>query len=334
MIKSQEHMKRISDAKLGMHILEVEITTRCNLNCKHCYNRDLNNVDLPIDTFKDLLVFAKNNDVWTFVISGGEAMLHPQFEEITSLVRSDDHQMRIVLQTNGTNASSSVIENMRAFNLIHISYDISEDVRCGAPRNLELANILKKNGIQCYLFATIHKKNRKYIGEMVNAANDSNVPIGFNVCIPAKQLGEGILMSRDEFRETEEELFALSSGGKTLRYSSPTVSVMDKAKKANWQGIRGGCSAGISACVVGADGEVYPCPFFRVSVGNIFGVSLKKLWEESELFSKIRQRRKFSEPCGSCEYASYCGGCRNRAYVHSGDVMGSDPMCYRDLIEK
>ena len=64
-------MKEISDVKLHMHLLEMEITNRCNLNCAHCYNRGetkedmLNTVkflqDLKIDGIKIHMLYISKN---------------------------------------------------------------------------------------------------------------------------------------------------------------------------------------------------------------------------------------------------------------------------------
>lgn len=322
-------MKKISDVNLGMHILEVEITTRCNLDCKHCYNRNNKNIDLPIKKFKEFHRFVNKYNVWTFVVSGGEPMLHPQFDEAISFINETPRNFRLVLQTNGLLINNDIIEKIRSFDLIHLSFDLIEDVRKSGNKNLELAKKLINKRINCYLFVTIHKMNRHLINDMVQKANSVNIPIGFNICLPVERLDKHFIMSKEEFIGTEKKLYTLFKQKRILRYSSPLIAVLDKRKKGEFRGIKGGCSAGVGACVIGPNGELYPCPFLRISAGNVFNTPLKKLWFNSDLFNKIRDRLKFSEPCCSCEYLSYCGGCRNRAFVNSGDIQGADPMCYK-----
>jgi radical SAM protein with 4Fe4S-binding SPASM domain len=318
-----------------MHLLEVEITTRCNLDCKHCYNRNYQKIDLPVEKFKELYHFANEHGVWSFIISGGEALLSPYFDEIAFFIKNTPHKFRLVLQSNGLLLTDDkIIEKIKIFDLIHISYDITEDVREKGNRNLETARKLLDKGIKCYLFATVHKKNRRLIEEMASRANDLDIPIGFNICVPAEHLDDSFLMSKEEFMETEKKLFSLYKNGKILRYSSPLIALLDESKKGDWQGIKGGCSAGIASCIVSPAGELYPCPFFRTSAGNIFNDSLEKLWLASELFAQLRERRKIKDPCGSCEYLSYCGGCRKRAFKSFGDLQSVDPMCYKNLLEK
>jgi len=325
-------MTEISAVPLGMHILEVEITTRCNLDCRHCYNRNRQSVDLPLATIESLVDFARRHQVWTFTLSGGEALLHPQFDDLIKFLADTKKEFRLVLQSNGTLLFQPEIRRKLAvFDLIHLSCDLAADVRESGKDNFELAKILQVEGLNCYLFNTLHRGNRHMIDQMVEASDRSGVPIGFNICIPVDRLPQGLAMTREEFWQTERQLYELYRAGRILRYSSPLTALLDPEKAGPYQGIRGGCSAGVAACVVEPSGEVLPCPFFRLSAGNIFKTPLEEIWNEAPIFMAMRQRRSFQEPCGSCEFLSFCGGCRNRAYKATGDLKGNDPMCYRDL---
>ncbi|MDF1496506.1 MAG: radical SAM protein [Patescibacteria group bacterium] len=326
-------MKKTTDAPLGMHILEVEITTRCNLNCKHCYNRKFEPIDLPIDTFKQLFNFATENNVWTFTISGGEAFMHPNFQEILDFIQSKPHKFRLVLQSNGTLFQNP--ENQKkisAFDLVHLSCDSVSDVRLFGEKNFITAKALMDQGIDCYLFATIHKKNKDSILSLVKKAKSIGVPIGFNICIQTENLPASFLLNKEEFMETEKLLNSLYEAGDILRYSSPLIALLDPAKQQTFNGIHGGCSAGIAACVVDPKGEVYPCPFFRKSAGNIYKNNLYSIWLESPLFKTLRARLQYDEPCKSCKSLSHCGGCRNRSYNNTGSLTACDPLCYKDLL--
>lgn len=325
-------MNETEDVSLGMHILEVEITTRCNLNCRHCYNRRYKPIDLPIKDFKRLYRFAQTNRAWTFTVSGGEALMHPEFNEILDFINSTPHDFRLVLQSNGILLKKlENREKIRAFDLVHISCDSVSDVRLFGEDNFKTAKILSDAGVNCYLFATVHRKNRDRIDEMVEMADKIQVPIGFNICIRTENVPEFFLFTREEFMQVEKKLNDLYKSGKILRYSSPLTSLWEETKKSKI-GVHGGCSAGIGACVVDPKGEVFPCPFFRQSGGNIYKNSLRDIWLHSKLFEILRQRSKYQEPCQSCDKLAYCGGCRNRALNSSGSLTGPDPMCYQELI--
>jgi len=323
-------MKKMLDVKLGLHILELEITSRCNLNCQHCYNRTGKNTDMPVSRFQSLYKFARKNGVWTFILSGGEAILHPNFKKILNILKNKSKNLRLILQSNGELITENMFENLKIFDWIHLSFDLSKDIRKNSWKNLELAKRLKKNKIKAYLFATIHNKNKDSLDEMVKIANKSKIPIGFNLCMLAEKIDKSLLMSRADFELMEKKLYKLSIKKKILRYSSPLASILDLKKSGRFNGIKGGCTAGIAACVISPDSNVYPCPFFRVKAGNLNTQTLKSIWLKSKLLNTIRDRASYDQPCASCDRLAYCGGCRNRAYSQNANLLASDPMCYKN----
>ncbi|MCG8430890.1 MAG: hypothetical protein MJA29_06945, partial [Candidatus Omnitrophica bacterium] len=58
---------------------------------------------------------------------------------------------------------------------------------------------------------------------------------------------------------------------------------------------------------------------------------LGDILRESEVIRDLRYfRGKIKGPCGSCEKASDCYGCRGAAYQLTGDYLGSDPLCWKN----
>ncbi len=244
-------MIKTSDVILGMHILELEITSRCNLNCLHCYNRPEKNYDLPLSKIKSFFLFAKKYKVSTLVISGGEAKMHPDFQKICSFLKKQNRTgIRLVLQTNGTMIDDNFFEIAKIFNTIHISFDSSDLVRENSSSNLILAKELLKRGVDSYLFTTLHRGNYKDLTKIVNLANRNKVPIGFNVCLPTEKQGNKLAIPLADFLSLEKKLFNLSKNKRILRYSSPLTAVFNPEKKGSYVGNCGGCVAGIAACVI------------------------------------------------------------------------------------
>nr|CAX68992.1 MoaA-NirJ family Fe-S oxidoreductase [uncultured bacterium] len=87
-----------------------------------------------------------------------------------------------------------------------------------------------------------------------------------------------------------------------------------------------GCLAGISSCSIQPNGDVHPCQYLPVRLGNVKKISFSRLWEENPVFEKLRSQ-EYAGRCGRCPNKLMCGGCRARAFVRSGDFMGQDPQC-------
>jgi radical SAM protein with 4Fe4S-binding SPASM domain len=93
-----------------------------------------------------------------------------------------------------------------------------------------------------------------------------------------------------------------------------------------------GCHAGKAYFSLRPDGDVYPCTFLPIAVGNIRKQSLHDIWYNSKILQHLRDRRNLKGECGRCAYRESCGGCRGRAYTCTGDYFESDPSCLRDLM--
>ena len=52
-----------------------------------------------------------------------------------------------------------------------------------------------------------------------------------------------------------------------------------------------------------------------------------RVWRESPLLQSLRDPALLGGRCGACEFRELCGGCRCRAYAHTGDVLAEDPGC-------
>lgn len=88
----------------------------------------------------------------------------------------------------------------------------------------------------------------------------------------------------------------------------------------------GGCGAGRLYCGMEPNGDIEPCVFIPIKVGNIREQRLVDIWRNSPVLKRIRNRDIF-KGCGECKYKYICGGCRARAYAYFNDLQGPDPGC-------
>jgi radical SAM protein with 4Fe4S-binding SPASM domain len=329
--KERLNMMQTAGVKLGMHLLEVEVTGRCNLDCTHCYNRDRKRDDMPVAQILSLLEFAENNGVSSFVVSGGEASLHPQFDLLAKSLIERKPNTRTVLQTNGV-ARLKPMELLKAFKTVHVSYEPEgSDVRkVNSPELIKFACDVKSAGVYSYLFVTVHARNIDKVDAMVETAKQAGLDIGFNLCVSTHENTE-LSLSHEQALAVSRKLYELFLEKRILRFTSPLVAILNGSQSEGYIGNRGGCTAGIAACAVTVSGDVVPCPFFRtVIAGNINEQSLRDIWLSSPVFGELRDRSKF-DTCGSCRYVSYCAGCRKRAF-DTGKLTGHDPGCFLSLV--
>ncbi len=78
---------------------------------------------------------------------------------------------------------------------------------------------------------------------------------------------------------------------------------------------------------VSSQGEIYPSGFLPLSGGNVRTHSLVDVYRQAPLFQALHTPQHFRGRCGECEFSCICGGSRARAFAHTGDALGSDPLC-------
>jgi radical SAM protein with 4Fe4S-binding SPASM domain len=88
----------------------------------------------------------------------------------------------------------------------------------------------------------------------------------------------------------------------------------------------GSCPAGKYYCRITPEGDVTPCPYMPVAVGNLRASPFDELWRGAPVFEALRDPR-LGGRCGACEFSKLCGGCRCRAYATHGDILAEDPAC-------
>ena len=104
----------------------------------------------------------------------------------------------------------------------------------------------------------------------------------------------------------------------TVKVSKKAVSLAD---------FIGGCGAGRLYCSLSPKGDVHPCVFLPINVGNIKNKKFKEIWLNSKFFTLLRDRTKLKGACSTCDFRDICGGCRARAKAYNGDILASDPGC-------
>jgi radical SAM protein len=74
------------------------------------------------------------------------------------------------------------------------------------------------------------------------------------------------------------------------------------------------------------DGTVHSSGFMPVSASSVRERPLSEIYRDDALFRQMR-RGDLIGPCGACDDRGLCGGSRARAFVATGNALGSDPLC-------
>lgn len=99
----------------------IEITNICNLNCSFCSKNSRKKENMTLEEFKQILEKIKHRTESIYLHVTGEPLLHPNFEEILSII--DKYNMRLNITTNGTLLKDKIasLNNCNSLAKINIS---------------------------------------------------------------------------------------------------------------------------------------------------------------------------------------------------------------------
>lgn len=178
-------VKGLSDKAPPPVRADIEITTRCQLDCAFCYRSselrdDLKNVDMSVDLFKKIL--QEINMVKELIFVGlGEPLLHPLINQF--VLEACKNGIKTTIVTNGVNASPQLLKELLENGLNEITFSIDtvdsllfKELRGGADLKRVLKNF--KNvpvALKRSIFTALSKKNVSGLSEVINFAAANNI---------------------------------------------------------------------------------------------------------------------------------------------------------------
>ncbi|HII98654.1 MAG TPA: radical SAM protein [Methanoregula sp.] len=340
-------------------IISWNITLKCPLHCSHCYvdagEREGDDVLSTQEAFSVIDQIRRTGSP-IVVLSGGEPLARDDLCDIARY--GTEKGLRMVIGTSGylldrRMAGLLLDAGIRA---AAISIDSADpevhDTLRGMPgsweRAVQAVDHCREAGIGVQINMTAVRPSLEEIEGVVVLGKDRGVR-DFQVFFPVptgRAAGSSPLPPREYEAVIRQVLLLHRDGDVNLR---PTCApqfrrIADEAGISNPAWGRG-CIAGITYCRIYANGDVTPCPYLPVRVGNVREMPFDEIWTSSPVLAALRDPARLTGKCGRCGYAPVCGGCRARAYrgpemvsprwcdglerpdTAAGDIFGEDPWC-------
>lgn len=343
-------------------IVSYAVTKACNLRCLHCHieAREALIDELSLGEAMRAIEEMASLGTKALIFSGGEPLLRKDF-----ILALAEHCVDLgiipALLTNGILLNHKVAVQLKEAGIMAVGIPIdSSNPEChdklrNVPGTFEKAVHAIKACLDVDLevvITTMAMKDNysdipKRIELVANLGADQVavydlVPVGRGKTVMDQAMDQAqrasLIRYLQHVQETREMVFTMSGG---LPLYPEIVSEMHRAKdtkpkdlllKQFWVDASVGCHAGIFYFSLRPNGDVYPCTFLPVKVGNIRKQSLTDIWYNSKVLKELRKRSLLKGECGACEYRETCGGCRGRAYACTGDYLETDPVCLRELL--
>jgi radical SAM protein with 4Fe4S-binding SPASM domain len=329
---------------------DLELTARCNLDCRHCYIRlppgdgPAGKMELTAAEIDRLGGEAASMGAIWCLISGGEPLVRRDLEEIYRALKG--RGLKVSLFTNATLVRPRHIRLFRALppddvevTVYGVTRETYERVTrtpgsfAAFERGLGL---LLDSGLKVRLKAMAMRSNRdefERIAAFCRAKSkevfrfDPLLHLRFdrdpvrNREIAAERLAPGDIVALE--RSDPERFGALTDQCRELITPEPGGTPCRHLFR---------CGAGQAGFVIGADGRFRLCPSLThpACLYDLRSGSLADAWERfvPAVRAMTTDRREYLEKCGTCPVINLCLWCPAHAYLETGDLDGPvDDFC-------
>jgi len=320
--------------------IELELTEACNLNCKFCYNTQSPSY-LNIKKAKSIIRSLSDQGVLEIVLTGGEPMIHPDFDIISKYAAKHFHST--MLQTNGTQINSKSLRELEVagFNGINISIHGDSDThenltgkKGSYQKAINAINLVLSSKLTLWVNTVLTSVNLDCLNFHINSLyeigvrhftftrfNPTGIGKSFDIKLSPSDLVKAISII-DRFHKDHPDSSVLAAN------AIPRCLLPD-----NLKGYSEGCSYGLSRFYVNTNGELMFCGMSRICLGDITVQSVLEAKKHSEIFKQHCLGQTIPDDCLICEEFTKCrGGCRAAAYASSGSISGKDPYMKGNLI--
>jgi radical SAM protein with 4Fe4S-binding SPASM domain len=313
----------------------IELTSRCNLNCVHCYLHSGlrgggGHAELSTARWMELIDQITDAGCLFLLFTGGEAILRPDFLEIYTYACKKG--LLITVFTNATRISDAVIEVFKAYppRSIEVSlygataetYEKITRVSGSYEKCRRGIYALKDHGFRFSLKTMLMNLNIHELEQMEALAAELEVPFRFDAMISPRLDGDQAPLT---FRVSPEQAvtkdFARHKRAKELCDFFHRMNQRDGSTDLYI------CGAGLNMFYINAAGRLLPCLMTVGENHDLSGRYFEDVWR-SEAFKKFNQGKKAPALCEKCDIKMLCGYCPGFFKLESGSEQApSEYLC-------
>jgi MoaA/NifB/PqqE/SkfB family radical SAM enzyme len=333
----------------------LELTSACNLRCKHCMTGDHGAVyvrserallkvlrdELPTEAWKRIIDEAAELKVLVLFLSGGEPLMHPDFFEIAA--HAHQHGLFTCLLTAASLVDDDMARRIKQAGVNKIEanldsadpevYDDFRGVKGAYEATVRGLKALLNVGFSVRVNITLTNMTFPTIERTLERVYD--IGVREVVVVPLRPSGRA-LDFEERLEYTPQQYFKMLERLRELRQAFADRLLLSFEFDDNFARISNPVrmiprdGAGRIHCSVTPDGLVKLEPETPSSAewiaGDLKRQSLAEVWRDSPLFARMRDPE--SPAFQGCTLNDCVGGCPMRAWkAHGGFLKGRDPFC-------
>ena len=291
--------------------VHVDISSRCNENCVHCYIPSRYKCGtMSEDLFDDILQQCRTMNVLNLTISGGEPMLNPFLKDF--LLKCSQSNFSVNLLSNLTLLSDGLLDVISSSPLICVQtslYAMDEGIHDSITRNqgsfrktMDGIKRLHERNVPLQINCPIMKQNKNSYRSVLHFAKSLNIEADADYSLfgsfDNSRSNLSCRLSFGEIKDIVKETYLDKSsiGAKASKKTNSNDPI---------------CSVCKHSLCISNTGYIYPCEGWQsLKIGDLKEHTLKEIWEEGALVLHLRNLKYKNFPkCNACLYKKYCSIC-------------------------
>ena len=322
--------------------LLAELTYDCPLHCPYCSNpTEMGDIKDELSTQQWLKVFTEARAMGAVQLgfSGGEPLLRKDLEILVKHARELGFYTNLI--TSGIGLTEKRIAKLKQAGLDHIQISFQgadpevNDAIAGRgnayQQKFKMAQSVKDQGYPMVLNFVISKQNISQISDILRLSCELKADY---VELATAQYYGWAFDNRDHLLPSQQQLIAAEQTvnqfrdqqqGKGPQFIFVTPDYYEERPKPCMNGW------GTTFLTVTPDGSALPChsaKMLPLTFPNVKEKSISDIWQQDFAFNRFRGDSWMPQPCQSCdEKEKDFGGCRCQAFMMTGDMDKTDPVC-------
>lgn len=325
-----------ADQRVEVFTLQWHITHRCDLHCRHCYDRSTKeDVSLAqgLDILDQMRDFCRQHHVAGQVsFSGGNPFLHPDFPGLYQAA-CDRNLTPAILGNPVRPEQLDEILNIAVPAFYQVSLEGLEEHNDAirGPGSfaavLDFLPLLKNRKVYSMIMLTLTRANLDQVLPLAERLRDRVDLFTYNRLAMVGEGAELAATGRDEYRDFCRNYLRARRHNPIMALKDSLLNIeLDRDGDSLFGGCTGfGCGAAFNFVSVLPDGQVHACRKFPSPIGDLKRQSLAEIYasEAAEAY------RKGCRECEDCRLRANCGGCLAVAYGFGLDPLREkDPACF------
>lgn len=322
--------------------LLAELTYDCPLHCPYCSNPTaLGDIEKELSTQQWFQVFSQAREMGAVQLgfSGGEPLLRKDLEQLVKYARGLGFYTNLI--TSGIGLTEKRIANLKTAGLDHIQISFQgadpevNDAIAGRgnayQHKFAMAKSVKAQGYPMVLNFVISKQNISQVTDIMRLSCELEADY---VELATAQYYGWAYTNRDHLLPSQQQLitaerlvneFREQQQGQGPQFIFVTPDYFEVRPKACMNGWA------TTFLTVTPDGSALPChsaKMLPLTFPNVKDKSIRDIWLQDFSFDYFRGDDWMPQPCKGCdEKEKDFGGCRCQAYMMTGDMHKTDPVC-------